>query len=280
MKEIRISYRTLGIRRTIRRTVPTLWGELSEQQFLAAVGALHGNLSEAEYLHIMTTIPRRHLRKLDSWATYLLQKLVDGLRSKQSLTSRFFIDHVGTLQAPAPALADMSLLQFMTVDEFWFQADAQEPDTAKLARFVGALYLKPGQGYFSDDEGVQELVDFGENACEAIKTKGILHLLNIKKHQAKRIATLKAIAVNWAMIRLWLAKVYPLLFQAPEQKENAQPSTLNAQRQTPKSPNWVKIFDAFVGDDIAHIDAYKHLPCMDAFRIINNRIRQNLTRKK
>jgi hypothetical protein len=39
-----------------------------------------------------------------------------------------------------------------------------------------------------------------------------------------------------------------------------------------KSTDWLNVFDNFVGDDIAHAEAYKTMEATDAFRIMNKRI--------
>lgn len=46
------------------------------------------------------------------------------------------------------------------------------------------------------------------------------------------------------------------------------------------SVNWLDIFDAFVGDDVAVMEKYQAMPVATAFRLLNKRIRDAQKQKK
>ena len=50
-------------------------------------------------------------------------------------------------------------------------------------------------------------------------------------------------------------------------------------RPTAPSVNWLDIFDAFVGDDVAVMEKYQAMPVATAFRILNKRIRDAQNRR-
>ena len=53
-------------------------------------------------------------------------------------------------------------------------------------------------------------------------------------------------------------------------------------RNSPAAPsvNWLDIFDAFVGDDVAVMEKYQAMPVATAFRLLNKRIRDAQKQKK
>jgi hypothetical protein len=70
------------------------------------------------------------------------------------------------------------------------------------------------------------------------------------------------------MIQNWVARAFPLLFESSGEEENAK------KNHTRKLNVWLDAFDAFVGDDVAHMDNYRKMICTDAFRLMNKRIRE------
>lgn len=44
----------------------------------------------------------------------------------------------------------------------------------------------------------------------------------------------------------------------------------------PKAVDWLEIFDGFVGDHVPDMAAYQRMEVMDAFRIINKRIKDSM----
>ena len=61
------------------------------------------------------------------------------------------------------------------------------------------------------------------------------------------------------------------MFDEPKEKGNAPAAP---------SVNWLDIFDAFVGDDVAVMEKYQAMPVATAFRLLNKRIRDAQKQKK
>ena len=54
----------------------------------------------------------------------------------------------------------------------------------------------------------------------------------------------------------------------------------NGSSSSKRQQKWLDIFDAFVGEQIPDTEFYKNMPCMDAFRIINRRMKDYLNEPK
>ena len=74
--------------------------------------------------------------------------------------------------------------------------------------------------------------------------------------------------MNWMLIKQWLGNSYPHLFPKSDVEKDAKGETIK-----PKPVTWLPVFDSFVGDNVADMDAYKKMDCMDAFRLLNTRIK-------
>ena len=76
-----------------------------------------------------------------------------------------------------------------------------------------------------------------------------------------------AVFLNYVFVKRWLSKAFPFLFPLDDEPEE--------KRNSPAAPsvNWLDIFDAFVGDDVAVMEKYQAMPVATAFRLLNKRIR-------
>lgn len=247
--------------RRLRGWAPTQWREMSERQYMAVVRAWLGEMDADTYHAEMFGLPKRLMKQLDSWQTYMLDRQLAWLDAPHSEVSRFFISKVEGLVAPPDALGGMTLQQYMMVDTMCMRhgdtvtEDNPTGDIGRLCKMVGSLYLKPGEGYFPDGE--IKVADIEEN------TKLLLQ-------RADR-ALLVGIWLNWKMLQNWVARAYPLLFETEEKEERQEKS------HTRKLNMWLDTFDAFVGDDVAHLDSYRKMSCTDAFRLMNKRIKEART---
>lgn len=72
-----------------------------------------------------------------------------------------------------------------------------------------------------------------------------------------------AIFLNYVFVKRWLSKAFPFLFPLDDEPEE--------KRNSPAAPsvNWLDIFDAFVGDDVAVMEKYQAMPVATAFRLLN-----------
>ncbi len=249
-----------------RSYAPSRWWEMDESHYMAIVRAILGEISDDEYCAALFGLPRRLVSRLDPWHRYVLGKQLRWMESGKSESSRFFIRSIEGLKAPADALAGVSLQQFMTVDTFFTQyaesiTDSKpQGDPQRLCRMVAALYLRPDETYFAE-QPEEEVADIEGNAKM------------LQRHAD--LAQLWGVYLNWVMVRNWLSKAYPLLFPSPDSSKSD-----SSKDTTPHKVNaWLDAFDSFMGDDVAHIDAYRRMDATDAFRLMNKRMRSALTHK-
>lgn len=238
MHEIKITYRSFFSNREIITSFPATWSEMNCRQFTV----LHKRQDDITILAVMLNIPKRIVRKMKLHQIYELAKLFDFIQ-KDTKASSFNIESLyfpglGTLYAPRPKLADMTFLQFIYVDSFYMQyAETANPDI--LRDFIAHLYT-PATGYDkkSADQAAQKL------------RKVNLHIL-------------EAIALNYGLVRKWVAERYPLIF--PAQKKSSGK----------KTGSWAEIFDDIVGDDLKDQDKYAGIPINSVFRFITRKIKES-----
>lgn len=250
----------------LRGWAPTKWHEMDERQYLAVAKAACGELDEQTYLAEIFGIPRRMVAYLSQWHVYMLTKQIRWIGSGKAEASRFFICKICGLQAPDNALGGMTLQQFMTVDTFFadylLTVSDKNPygDNDKLCRMVAALYMRSNEAYYVADNANKLMF---KPRMKVVDIEGNAKMLEGKATRPE----LWGIFMNWTMIKNWLSKAYPLLFPRGDETDG---------REMPKKRGnvWLDIFDSFVGDDIAHMDAYRTMNCLDAFRIMHKRIKE------
>lgn len=238
MHEIKITYKSFFRNREIITSFPTTWSEMNCRQFTA----LHKRQDDTTLLAVMLNVPKRIVRKMNLHQVYELAKLFDFIQ-KDTKTSSFNIESVcfpglGTLYAPRPKLADMTFLQFIYVDSFYMQyAETANPDI--LRDFIAHLYT-PGTGY--DKKSADQAVP------------------KLKKAD---LQIFEAIALNYGLVRKWIADRYPLIFPAQKQSFGK------------KSGSWAEIFEDIVGDDLKDQDKYAEIPINSVFRFITRKIKES-----
>lgn len=244
MIELKLHYRKWGVRRTLLRTVPGEWREMTTAQFVAVVSWSQKKMDDYHFFQQFFELPDCVMQKLDPYQVFCMTEELGFIHQTNAWCTDFFIRHIGSHHAPGRMLAGMSFHQFITVDTYfsWYGATG---NAQYIDRFLAALYLREGESF--------------------IPSEGRVPDMNRRIRRMSRVnATVKmAVMLNWALIKMWLARTFTSLFTAS--------SDTNGK---PKPAEWLTLFDAFVGDHIADIDAYKALPCMDAFRILNRRIRE------
>lgn len=244
MRLMTIQYRKWGILHRIHREIPASWNELNAAQFVAIVSLNQRRIDEYQFFHIFFGLNRTAMERIDPFQLYSLSETLGFLSDQQVWHTDFFLSQVGKLRAPGRMLSGMSFHQFITADTYYSWYAATE-NAIYIDKFVAALYLRQGESF--------------------IPGEGVVPDMERRLQEVKRIdlTTKMAILLNWSLIKMWLARTFTSLFP---------PSADTTGK--PKPSEWLTLFDAFVGDHIADIDAYKALPCMDAFRILNRRIRE------
>ena len=246
MRQVEFRYKKWGVKRVIKRTIPTNYAEMTPAQFLATVRLTKGWIDEREFFLQFFDLTDKLLAKLDTFLLYRLTETLGFLKQIKGACTGFYCEELnGKLLAPQEKLRGMSFQQFMTVDTFfsWFLVTEKEQ---YLDRFVASLYLK-------SDEAFTDL-----DLDERLPAVNQIHM-DLKY----------SIVVTWVLIKSWLSSAYPFLFPEGEASANSQGDKLKS-----KPVDWLAIFDAWVGDNVPSIDAYRTLPCMDAIRLLNRKIKE------
>lgn len=251
MREVIFKYKKLWMR-SIKRTLPTNYAEMTPAQFLATVRLTKGWIDERQFFLQFYGLKNSQLARLDAFQIYMLTDSLGFLKNLRSSCRTFFFKSLpGKLLAPADDLRNVSFQQFMTVDTFfsWYLSTEKEK---YLNQFIAALYLKKGESYHPFKN--EKPLDLAANNLLAQKIPDDLKY---------------AVMLNWVLIKTWLSDTYKYLFPQGEPAANTKGDKIKS-----KPVEWLAIFDAFVGDNIPQMDAYKALPCMDAFRLLNRRIKE------
>ncbi len=253
MRTITMEYQRRG--RKVQRTtqVPENFAEMSPRQFLAFIRLSQNWITGEEFFIQYYDLTPKVLKRLNSLQLFELIQLLNCLDNGKAQNNRFYLQELpGGLKAPADKLSGVSLQQFMTVDTF-FSWYLTKKNDAYLNSAVAALYLRDDESYFpTDNNKVLNLAQRTEEVAQLPKD------------------LCYAIMVNWVLIKTWLSRTYVHLFPSVPAEPTPPPHAAKS-----RPTDWLAIFDAFVGDNIAHIDAYKQLPCMDAFRILNRKIKES-----
>lgn len=252
MRQVVFTYKKLW-RHSIKRMLPTNYAEMTPAQFLATVRLTKGWIDERQFFLQFYGLTDRLLSRLDAFQLYTLTDSLEFLKDfRSSCTGFYFKTLPGNLLAPAAKLRDMSFQQFMTVDTYFSWYLCTEKDIF-LNQFIAALYLKADESYHPDKR--QKGLDLAARTGQVNKIP-----MDLKY----------AVMVNWVLVKSWLSHTYPHLFPQGEPASNAKGDKVKH-----KPVDWLALFDAFVGDNIPSIEAYKVLPCMDAFRLLNRRIKES-----
>lgn len=250
MRELRLKYRS---KETILQ-VPAGWHELTPAQFIVVVRLYTGNMDEDTFIKQFYNLSDKTVRRLSTFQKYKLIELVEFIQDARTPHAEFFLSSLfGTeLVAPGARLDGMCLQQFMMVDTFFSKYAATEK-IEYLNAMVAYLYMGKNERFvLSDRDPDAVLLDFER------------HLSIV---QSLDFDVRYAIFLNFVLIKRWLSRAYVHLF--PEAEE-----PVHAKGQKMQPVNWLDVFDSFVGDNIPYMDKYQAMPCTDAFRIMNRKIRE------
>ena len=254
MRELRIEYKVAGFWKSKLIQVPEGWKELTPDQFIAAAKVYIDGISETDFLKQFFGLSGKLINRLGHYNKYKMLELVEFVSDARVPFSDFFLPVVpGTdLLAPGPRLSGMCLQQFMTVDTYFSRYVATEQETY-LDQMVAALYLRKNERYvLLDKEHDVTLLDIAERLPIIQRVPSVVKM---------------AIFLNYILIKKWLGRTYIHLF--PEAEESSLSVTNKA-----GNVKWLDIFDSFVGENIPDMDKYQAMPVMDAFRIMNRKIKE------
>jgi hypothetical protein len=219
--------------RRIEKKLPARWSELSESQAVYAPLIRTGALSDRKLLQIFLGLRKRITKRIDGYQAFCITRLLRFLDKPEPL-DRFMISSIAGFKAPGRGLKGVTFGAFIFGDTFfqsYMSGKELRPD-----KFIACFYTS---GKFNENE-------IERNAAIIANEK-----------PEKRVA----IAVNYGLIREWMALAYPFVFQKKEVGEED------------KSKGWVGVFDQIVQDDLANQDKYAQLPVSTVLRNINNRMK-------
>lgn len=265
MRKLLLIHTLVGVRFPLVRHVPERWEELTPQQFLLVARLYLQELDEPEFIRSFFDLPKTFM--FEDYYRYKLAELLEFISDCRVRMDRFLVPRVGKMLAPGNRLKGMCFEHFMHVDTA-FNRYARDGKDASLDTFVAMLYLKDNE-YIVLPSGTKNGLFSGVKPL--ILQKRLPEVARIDRH-AKY-----ALFLNYVFVKRWLSKAYPFLFPMdddpePERKEGKNPAA--------PSVNWLDIFDAFVGDDIAVMEKYQAMPATTAFRLLNKRIRDAQKQKR
>lgn len=246
MNNVEIIIRVLGISIKRAYNIPASIGDLTEKQYLTITRYLNGNVKEYRFIALIYNIPRLLAWVISRFSFWRYQLIValENLCDLSKSCDHFLIRTIpGTkLHCDNFRFKGFSFMQFMYIDTMYSKFLLMQNDNY-LYSFIAALYLKEDESFNEID--IESRVDY------------------LAKKKISR-SLLEAILLNYMMMKKWLSMVYPYMFSSDK-------DGYDAPKQQQK---WLDIFDAFVGDNLPDTEYYKDMDCMDAFRIINRRIKE------
>lgn len=254
MKQLLVEYRPIKwLRLKKKGEVPQNWGDIKPDQLIAIAALYKQRIGDIGFLEKMTGISQRTLKKLSDFERYKLFESFDFISDNRPY-HEFIIHNFWVKEqqfvAPNPKLKAMSFAQFIFADTYF--ADYSESGTPDdLTKFIASLYL-PGGGTFEEEE-----IDSRSKLFASLHPD-----------------TAEAIAINYQLLREWLALAYPLIFQKHEQTTADEPGAKRDRNI------WVKIFNNFVGDDILHDEEWARKPINTIFTFMTRRYKENARRPR
>lgn len=237
MQDIEIVYRSWFRERRVKTTFPSMWSELNARQFTA----LYKRRDDVSLLSLMLQIPKRVVKRLSLLQIYELAGLFDFIK-RDTKVSGFVLEKIsvrgaGVLYAPQSRLAEMSFMQFIYADSYYMQY-AERLGREALCSLVAHLY-SPADGY-------------DKKAAER----------NADRLKRLDINNLEAIALNYGLVRKWVADRYPLVFPVTDR------------RKTETKGSWSDVFDNLVGDDLKDRDKYAEVPVNAVFKYMTKKMKE------
>ncbi|MFZ4545879.1 MAG: hypothetical protein ACOYN4_00510 [Bacteroidales bacterium] len=252
MKQISLQYQQLGFKYKISTSLPEIWSELTPKQLIAVAKNHSVNANETLLLAALLGIKEKQAKQMDNYQRFSIARELTFLQDFKPFYS-FIIRTIKGLSAPRPRLEGMSFGQFMYVDTY-HEVAVMADDPTQLNKFVACLYLPDGKPF--DEKLIQDRADHVA-----------LFLLPEQK---------TAISLNYRLVKEWICKQYPLLFQVPHQDGQDNEQTHSTEKK--RGSDWVKVYESLVGDDIVNQDKYAELPLHHVFRFLTQKLKENARR--
>ena len=244
MKHIKV---TFG-KKVYEHDIPTRWDELDAEGLKLAARIWSGAVPRDVLLAQFFGLPDKVVESIDDYLVYCLMQLTTWLQRLDDDVDNFKIEQLPDTEylSPGPRLNGCTLEQFMIADTN-FQRYSISQDADYLTYFIASLYNAKARSNNDMEKKIAAVEQLPEDVRQAV-------------------------FLNFILLRRWLSRSYPHLFP-PAQADDEEEEETDKQPKKPRPTDW--LFDAFMGDDVAFIDRYKRLPALDAFRLMNRRIRQS-----
>jgi hypothetical protein len=239
MIPIAIEYKPFALfpgKRRMEVKLPARWSELSQEQIIAIPELNRGRINEQRLLQIFLGIKKSIAKRIDSYQAHCILRNIKYIQETEAIAT-FLVQDIAGLTAPHPQLRGITFGAFIYGDTYFQNYMNGKRDD--LNRFIACFYY--------DRKG------FDEKLIEP----------RAKMLRVTDIARREAIAMNYGLIREWLARAYPYVFQKPEPGEKVK-----------KGKGWVAVFDMVVGEDIANSDTYAQKPVNEILRYINRKMKE------
>ena len=260
MSDILIKYRPIPfipVYRTIKRSFPDKWHELSQEQFMYLSAYYENPLPDLKD-KIMLLKKCLDLRKyvffgFDHYQVHNLLPLFDWMENiafNKVFIEQFKIGGI-SFHGPKDGFENLTFDEFIVADTYFIKF-LNSHDLSDLFRLVYALY-RP-----KDHTGLRTpLNEFDLDLFKDAISKIHFHLL-------------LAIVFNFRIIRRWIEQSYPLVFPSSDSEETKQ----NNQKEIP-SPKWSKVRSQLANDIIADIPRIGKLPLHTVLADITSRIKKS-----
>lgn len=239
MISIAIEYKPLWFlpwRRHIDTKLPARWSELSQEQIIAIPGMNRGRISEQKLLQVFLGIKKSIAKRIDSYQAHCILRNIKYIQEIEAVAT-FLVHDIAGLKAPDPQLKGITFGAFIYGDTYFQNYMNGKRDD--LNRFIACFYY--------DKKG------FDEKLIES-RAK-ILRVTDIARREA--------IAMNYGLIREWLARAYPYVFRKTEPGEKHE-----------KSKGWVAVFDMIVANDLVNQERYAMQPVNTVLRYLNRKTKE------
>jgi hypothetical protein len=239
MTGITLEYKPFGFlwRRKIEAKMPESWSEMTAKQIIAIPVFNRGALDDFKLLHIFLGIRRSIAKRIDSYQRFCIIRNLKFIARPEPI-GYFIIKKIIGFKAPGKYLKGITFGAFIFGDTYY--QNYIEGKAEDLDRFIACFYYNR----------------FGFKDKDIDRNARIIRLDDISKRQA--------IAVNYGLIREWLAQSYPYVFQKAEEGQ-----------KTDNTKGWVTVFDAVVGDDIVNQEKYAEKPLSHMLRYLNRKTKES-----
>jgi hypothetical protein len=239
MTGITIEYKPFGFlwRKRIEAKMPESWSEMSARQIVAIPDLNRGALDEFKLLRIFLGIKRSIAKRIDSYQRFCIIRNIKFIAKPEPI-DHFIIKKILVFRAPGKYLKGITFGAFMFGDTYYqnyMQGKAEDLD-----RFIACFYYNR----------------FGFKDKDIDTSARLIGIADVSMRQA--------IAINYGLIREWLAQLYPYVFQKAEEGQKAD-----------NSKGWVAVFDVIVGDDIVNSEKWMEKPLSEVLRYLNRKTKES-----